>query len=123
MINYTKTLNGYVLTKDHEAFTYISPSTEAVSDKVYHSYTGFIRISAGFEWDGATGAIDTPDFMRASLVHDALYHLLREGALGMGHRKRCDQLFRDICIEDGMPLYRAWRAYLGVRVFGGRALK
>jgi len=38
---------------------------------------GKLTIYAGYAWDGPSGpSIDTLTFMRASLVHDALYQLL-----------------------------------------------
>ena len=40
---------------------------------------GLLTIRKGYAWDGPSGpTIDTKDFMRGSLVHDALYQLLRE---------------------------------------------
>ena len=40
---------------------------------------GTLSISPGYEWDGASGiAVDTKNFMRGSLVHDALYQLMRK---------------------------------------------
>jgi len=43
---------------------------------------GGLLIKAGYSWDGPSGsAIDTKNFMQGSLVHDALYQLLRENIL------------------------------------------
>ena len=40
---------------------------------------GEITVKVGYAWDGPSGtAIDTKNFMRGSLIHDALYQLLRE---------------------------------------------
>ncbi|MDA8018651.1 MAG: hypothetical protein MPN21_14515 [Thermoanaerobaculia bacterium] len=44
-----------------------------------HEGDEHIHIEAGYAWNGATGAIDTPSFRRASLIHDGLYQLMREG--------------------------------------------
>jgi len=82
---------------------------------------GVLSIPVGYEWDGATGGIDTDNFMRGSLVHDALYDLLERGAIAKKYRKVADKMLREICIEDGMSKWRAWRSYLYVRAFGGRA--
>jgi hypothetical protein len=82
--------------------------------------TGLLTIAAGYAWDGASGpAIDTPSFMRGSLVHDALYQLIRVGTLTEGDRKSADQLLREICLEDGMWRVRAAWVYAAVRWFGG----
>lgn len=81
------------------------------------SESGILTIQAGYQWDGASGlAIDTPSAIRASLVHDALYQLLRMGY--EINRKYADQLLRDICIEDTMDQLRANMWYQIVRIFG-----
>lgn len=82
---------------------------------------GTLVISAGYSWDGPSGpTIDTKTFMRGSLIHDALYQLIREGVLSMPDRKRVDQILREICLEDGMARFRAWYVYQGVRKFGAK---
>ena len=80
-----------------------------------------LYISARYAWDGASGpTFDDKTNMRASLVHDALYQLMREGLLDRKCRKYADQLFRDICIQDGMGKFRAWYYYQAVRIFGAK---
>ena len=86
--------------------------------------TGWLTIKRGYAWDGPSGpTIDTKNFMRGSLVHDALYQLMREGKVNRERRKEADELLRDICIEDGMSKMRAWYVYQSVRVFGGKSVK
>jgi hypothetical protein len=78
-----------------------------------------IMIYKGYEWDGPSGpTIDTDDFMDGSLVHDALYQLIREGELGMGSRKAADECLFQMCRADSMPLWRARYVYFFVRMFG-----
>jgi hypothetical protein len=61
------------------------------------------RISKGYAWDGPSGpTIDTGNFMRGSLIHDALYQLMRTGNLPTSFRERADLLLRKTCIDDGM---------------------
>ena len=80
-----------------------------------------LAIFKGYAWDGASGpTFDDKTNMRASLVHDALYQLMREKLLDRKHRKYADELFRDICIEDGMGKFRAWYYYQAVRIFGAK---
>ena len=43
--------------------------------------TGVLFITEGYTWDGASGALDTADFMYGSMVHDALCDLMADGAL------------------------------------------
>ncbi len=85
---------------------------------------GWLIIQKGYCWDGPSGpAIDTKDFMRASLIHDALYWLMREGLLDIKYRKAVDKLLRKICIEDGMWRIRAFWVYMAVRMFGKKYAK
>ena len=81
---------------------------------------GVLTIGVGYAWDGPSGpTFDTKDFMRGSLVHDALYQLMRENAISRTlYRKYADQLLRIICLEDGMSKFRAWYVYKFVRMFG-----
>ena len=85
---------------------------------------GCLDIRKGYTWDGATDpAIDTANFMKASLVHDALYQLIREGVIDRDERNKCDKILQTICIQEGMSKIRAWFVYQGVKRFGGKATK
>jgi Protein of unknown function (DUF1353) len=80
---------------------------------------GNLTIRKGYSWDGPSGpSIDTKDFMQGSLIHDALYQLMREGVLPQNMRKKADEILRDVCIRDGMSKLRAWYVYQGVRIGG-----
>ena len=84
---------------------------------------GILHILKGYCWDGPSGpTIDTRSFMRGSLVHDALYQLMREDLLERDYRKAADQLLYDVCIEDGMSRFRAWYVHKGVRRGAGKAV-
>ena len=94
----------------------------ACSDMISLSAAGLLRIAAGYAWDGPSGiAIDTKNFMRGSLVHDALYQLMREGLLSREHRDAVDRLLEKICLEDGMSKLRAAWVYQAVKRFGAKA--
>ena len=81
---------------------------------------GKITIRNGYAWDGPSGpTIDTLNFMRGSLVHDALYQLMREDKLDAEACKdQADRLLQRMCKEDGMFSLRAWVVYQAVRLFG-----
>jgi hypothetical protein len=84
---------------------------------------GKITIKEGYAWDGPSGpAIDSKDFMRGSLVHDALYQLIRDGHIKESCRDDADRLLRRQCEEDGMWSVRAWWVYAAVRKFGKAAV-
>ena len=79
---------------------------------------GNLVVRSGYAWDGPSGpAVDTKSFMRASLVHDALYQLMRMGLLSVAWRKQADKLLYSICVTDGMWRWRAGLAYRAVRRF------
>lgn len=81
--------------------------------------TWWLWIKKGYCWDGPSGpTIDTKTFMRGSLVHDALYQLIRDGLISAAFRIKADQMLRSICIDDGMNRIRAWYVYHAVRIFG-----
>ncbi len=83
------------------------------------STNGTLFIFAGYSWDGASGiAVDTKNFLRGSLVHDALYQLMRQGKIALEHRDYADRLLQKICKEDGMSSFRANNVYYAVKLFG-----
>ncbi len=85
---------------------------------------GNLTIHKGYSWDGPSGpTIDTKNFMRGSLIHDALYQLMREEVIPQNMRKQADEILRDICRQDGMSNIRAWWVYQGVRLFAACAAK
>ena len=77
---------------------------------------GNLRVLKGYSWDGATMAFDTCTFMRGSLIHDALYELIRKKLIPI--KERADIILREICLKDGMHPIRAWWIYKGVQWFG-----
>ena len=81
---------------------------------------GKLTIKNRYAWDGPSGpTIDTKSFMRGSLVHDALYQLMRERKLDyLEHREYADNLLKKICLEDGMSKFRAWYVHKAVCKFG-----
>lgn len=83
------------------------------------SDNGILTIKKGYSWDGPSGpAIDTKTFMRGSLIHDALYQLMREQVLPQKSREPADEILKTVCLEDGMSRFRAWYVYKAVRIFG-----
>lgn len=85
---------------------------------------GTLCIEPGYAWDGASGpAIDTVNFRRGSLVHDALYQLIAEDALPFSCRKIADDILVKICKEDGMWFPRRWWVKAAVNIFGATALE
>jgi hypothetical protein len=98
----------------------ITPHSDIKTDFIELDTSGTLLISNAYAWDGPSGpVIDTEENMRASLVHDALYQLMRNSHLSSRtHRKAADQLFKDICKEDGVSNFRTSAYYKVLRKFG-----
>jgi hypothetical protein len=86
---------------------------------------GRLRIARAYTWDGASGpTFDTPATMRASLVHDALYQLMRERNLDASvSRAPADELLREIMLVDGARPCRAEAWLWAVRRFAASAAR
>lgn len=102
--------------------TKIIPSAAIVLPFICLYGSGVLYLAPGYAWDGPSGpAIDTPNFMRGSLYHDALYQLMRAGLLDIKWREAADELLVETCKEDGMSsIRRAWVLF-ALRTFAARA--
>ena len=81
---------------------------------------GDLFVEKYFAWDGPSGP--APDFKRdmmAALVHDALYYLIRMGALDMSFKRAADDELYRIMVEDGISGWRARLYRWAVVKFGG----
>jgi hypothetical protein len=85
--------------------------------------TGILTLQKGYAWDGPSGpAIDTKNFMRPSLVHDALFQLMRKKRLKVEeYFDIANRILRDMCVQDGMWKVRAWWVFHSVSMFGKSA--
>lgn len=86
---------------------------------------GTVIAKAGYAWDGASGpAIDTTNFMRASLIHDIMYQAIHNRFENNEIlRKVADKTMYYYCRKDGMSWIRAQWCYWAVRLFGRFAIK
>jgi hypothetical protein len=93
---------------------------EIETDWLWLGESGQLIVKKGYAWDGPSGpTIDTKNFMRGSLVHDALYQLMRLGKIDKNtYRDAADKELVRICREDGMWWIRAQIVYWGVRLGG-----
>lgn len=110
----------YQLMDDYVHQTDIKPGQDINYKFMSLDANGVLTARKAYAWDGPSGiTIDTMNFMRGSLVHDVLYQMMRLSALDYQvHRKRADEILREICLEDGMSWFRAWYVYQAVRWFG-----
>lgn len=113
----------YQLAEDYVVSTGIGLKADS-GDHDFLSMTadGWLTVREGYAWDGPSGwTVDTKSSMRGSLVHDALYQLMREDLIPMSCRPAADELLYKICVEDGMWGWRAWLWLKAVRGFAGGA--
>ena len=111
----------YQLHNDFKVFIPIKPAVLLKAGSwIRLRANGLLILKHGYAWDGPSGpTFDSKTFMRGSLIHDALYQLMREGQLDRNvFRDQVDQLLRETCLEDGMGSIRAWYVYRAVKNFG-----
>ena len=112
--------------------TTLRPPEDILTQFVDLLRSGLLKIKPEFAWDGPSGpVIDDDTNRRSSLIHDALYWLLRHGWLPATDRKEVDRIFRRESIADGIKgkkffrrqfvRSRAWGWYTGLRLGGARA--
>jgi hypothetical protein len=112
----------YQLNRTYVGKVDIFPKEQIDTNYINLSFNGLLIIDKGYAWDGPSGpTIDTKNFMRGSLVHDALYQLLRMKLLPQDNRQVADNELHRICLEDGMSRLRAWYVHRGVRLGAGFA--
>ncbi len=113
-----------------------TPITQSTGTKVFVCFPvkGPLEIYTDYAWNGADVIPDTDGNMFASLVHDALYQLMRAyyledkefigGIPREEFRQKSDELFRDFCIANGVWFIIAWLYYWALRMFGqGSSIK
>ncbi len=108
----------YYLEETYCIFTNIKPKYAVVHKYFELDTNGFLIIKQGYCWDGASGTFDTKNIMRASLVHDCVYQMIRTGLLSYTNKGEVDKLFHIICKEDGMNYIYAKICYWMVSIFG-----
>lgn len=109
----------YQTVNDFKCQVEIYPSSDIVTDFICLSKDGFLFLKKGYAWDGPSGpTVDTKNFMRGSLVHDALYQLMRMELLPQSAKEQADIELKKICKDDGMSSFRAFYVHKSVEHFG-----
>lgn len=113
----------YQLSQDYGIDISISPINPIKTPYIELNDKGALLIRKGYCWDGASGPVpDTKANMHASLVHDALYQLMRCGELsGAMYKTKADNIFMVLCISDGVPAWIARSYFRGLKWFGNAA--
>jgi hypothetical protein len=113
----------YQLAEDYRVRVSVVPVQDIDTEFIKLDTRGMLSIKRGYAWDGPSGpTFDTKNFMRGSLVHDALYQLMRNRDLSkVRWREEADLELKRLCLEDGMSGIRAAWVHRGVRLGGGPA--
>ena len=107
LIKYTKGYK-YQLREDCFTETEVKPDVPAITDLVQLYPSGLLVIKKYFAWDGCSGpTVDTRTNMRAGLVHDGFFYLMREGLLSKEWIRVVNWTLRQIMLEDGAFKWRA----------------
>ena len=118
--DYKNGVNGwkYETITDVSVQTDIFPKNAILTQYIELSLLGCLTVKKGYNYDGASGAIDTDTIMLGSLYHDSLFQLMREKHLDKTWRIIADKLLKSTCITEGMNYFRASYVYLAVRLVG-----
>jgi hypothetical protein len=90
-----------------------------------------LYIAKHYCWDGSSIPLkkswrwlfDSDKYCKeASLVHDALCQLIRNGLLPLRYRIDADKYYQDMCMNYGMPKWQAKLRYRALRMFGGKTV-
>lgn len=104
--SYIEYRSGYKhqLADDYKISINIKPKADIDTQFIVLDQQGSLTVKSGYAWDGTSGIRDTDRNLRASLVHDALYQLMRRKKLTISASKdKADRLFQKMCVEDGVP--------------------
>lgn len=119
----------YCLAKTYSVAVPIYPDVDISTEDVELTTAGILTISRGYPWNGADGPTqDSPDTMRPSLTHDAIYDLFAAGLLDMKWRAAADETLALMLREDAQhvedetdgraPLWNRAVAAFGARYAG-----
>jgi hypothetical protein len=108
----------YQLAEDEVFQTEIFPDSDIETKFIALTRHGVLTVRAGYAWDGPSGPTwDDKTNMRGSLLHDALFQLMREKYLDQSWFHPANQEFVDCCKQDGMNPVRAWAYFEAVDSF------
>lgn len=111
------------LARDFQIKTNIYSSADVDAEFISLDRAGNLLVKSGYAWDSTSGPVpDTHRNLRASLVHDALYQLIRHRHLSRDrHKDKADRPFKKICKQDGVVSPVAHAYYLALKTAGNPA--
>ncbi len=118
-MKYRKRNWKYDLPESETFQTRIKPGRTLKTDWITLQPDGTLTLEAGYAWDGPSGpAVDTPNSLRGSAIHDALYQLMKLGLLDMKWFDESNREFLRWLKKDGMWYLRRRGWYRAVQLYG-----
>lgn len=115
---YYKAGYKYQTVADFDIQTPIRQSAVCTTEHLALRPSGQLTIFAGYASDGPSGpTVDTRNFIRDAIVHDAFYELMRRKLLSLAWREDVDAFFRASLRDAGMSRFRSWYVWRAVRSF------
>lgn len=120
---YSEGFKYQIRENDFEVFVGDWGQTKSIdSEWIKLTLDGWLTIRLGYAWDGCSGpTIDGRKSMRASVIHDAGYELIRKRFLPSNSKEAVDKTFHGYMVADGMWKFRANYYYWGVDKFGEKS--
>lgn len=125
--SFYRSLRGYkyMVTVPQATHTGIAPpyGTAIVTPFLSLDPGGWLTAKVGYAWDGVTLGPDLPSLMHASLFHDALYQLIRDGRLPVDSKDAADIVLKSVALQHGASPWVANSIWWTVHRFGDRFCK
>lgn len=108
-------------------FSWFKPKYILLEDWSYYKDDFYIEVKAGFEYDGNSWLFNRQGRISApALAHDALYRCrgiidnnkLVDSSKKIWTRKEADILYKELCREYNVNIFREYFYYKGIRLFG-----
>ena len=111
----------YKLVRDVGILVAMKPNQLAQTQFLNLTAQGMLIIRAGYTWDGVSGPVrDTKRNLKASLVHDALYQLMRNGHLDHNRWREADECFATELRLGGVSRFFTKMYMLGLKIAKGK---
>lgn len=112
----------YQLAEDYTVTVDIYPNQVIMTPFIILTTLGVLLVKERYAWDGSSGpTIDSSKCMEASLIHDALYQLMRMDLLDIKWRGAADLEYKAMCLKGGMSKLQAWWRYCAIKKFAAFA--
>ncbi len=106
--------------------------TISIDHDCHNSYISLdkqeLLLKKGYTWDGSSVPLkrfipkwlfDSDRYCKtASLVHDGLCQLMREGLLPKSRKEQADKIYKNMCMDGGMGKKQARLRFWALRKFG-----